>query len=347
MVRLASEDDCRGELAQLGDTIRLTEGVAAAGDHDVVLVNGIYSAEIERRIVSGPAVLFAQNYYGTCISGEKRHQWPSPACCERVFGPACVALYVPRRCGPLRPGAAFYSGRLQLARSRLLGSYRRIVVASEHMRLEFERHVPGRVTRIPFFAPEDRPPPVQRSKAGFVFVGRMTNSKGVQLLVDAALELARETGIRPKISFVGDGPERSRTKRAADAAGIETQWMGWRPPVERDEVVRKSCALLLPSVWPEPFGLVGLEAARLGVPTVAFDVGGISDWLTDGVNGALVPLRGNLPAEFARGMARAMHDLESGGAWGAGARRRADEFTIERHVQALSTLLRGVAESSR
>jgi hypothetical protein len=71
MVRLASEDDCRGELAQLGDTIRLTEGVAAAGDHDVVLVNGIYSAEIERRIVPGQLFSLRRTTTGHASAGEE------------------------------------------------------------------------------------------------------------------------------------------------------------------------------------------------------------------------------------------------------------------------------------
>jgi glycosyltransferase involved in cell wall biosynthesis len=46
-------------------------------------------------------------------------------------------------------------------------------------------------------------------------------------------------------------------------------------------------------VWPEPFGLVGLEAGSQGVPAIAFDVGGIGEWLKDGDNGRLVP--GNPP----------------------------------------------------
>ena len=46
--------------------------------------------------------------------------------------------------------------------------------------------------------------------------------------------------------------------------------------------------MAVPSLWPEPFGLVGLDAASLGRPAVAFDVGGIGEWLTDGANGRLV-----------------------------------------------------------
>src|SRR5947207_14197024 len=43
------------------------------------------------------------------------------------------------------------------------------------------------------------------------------------------------------------------------------------------------------SVWPEPFGMVGIEAMRYGLPVVAFDAGGIKEWLLDGRNGYLVP----------------------------------------------------------
>jgi glycosyltransferase involved in cell wall biosynthesis len=47
--------------------------------------------------------------------------------------------------------------------------------------------------------------------------------------------------------------------------------------------------MVLSSVWPEPFGAVGLEGMRYGLPVVAFDAGGIREWLINNETGFLVP----------------------------------------------------------
>ena len=48
---------------------------------------------------------------------------------------------------------------------------------------------------------------------------------------------------------------------------------------------------VFPSMWQEPFGLVGIEAMAYARPVVAFDVGGVRQWLKDGKNGIIVPER--------------------------------------------------------
>ena len=52
-----------------------------------------------------PVVKMLHGYFGTCVSGQKMHAFPSASGVGRTFGPACLALYFPRRCGQLAPGA--------------------------------------------------------------------------------------------------------------------------------------------------------------------------------------------------------------------------------------------------
>ena len=65
---------------------------------------------------------------------------------------------------------------------------------------------------------------------------------------------------------------------------------GWVPQDELHRTLSGARVGVVPSVWPEPLGAVGIEMLRHGLPVVGFDVGGISEWLKDGVNGYLVPV---------------------------------------------------------
>ena len=85
---------------------------------DVMYVHGLSDPAFEERLQSiAPSVLFAHAYYGTCISGDKTHQLPVIQPCARRFGPACLALYYPRRCGGLNP--VTFAGRLPAAAAPL------------------------------------------------------------------------------------------------------------------------------------------------------------------------------------------------------------------------------------
>ena len=94
----------------------------------------------------------------------------------------------------------------------------------------------------------------------------------------------------------------------------------------------------------EPFGLVGPEAGRFGVPAAAFDVGGISEWLHDGVNGQLAP--GNPPT--ARGLAdaivRCLRDPVRYAKLRKGALETSLRFDMRRHIESLLGIFGQVAE---
>jgi glycosyltransferase involved in cell wall biosynthesis len=94
--------------------------------------------------------------------------------------------------------------------------------------------------------------------------------------------------------FAGDGPARDRwMRRAASLQSccnrIRVEFPGWLAGAGLAAAAAKSHLLVMPSLWPEPFGRGGLEVGRWGIPSVAFAVGGIPEWLIEGVNGHLAP----------------------------------------------------------
>ncbi|MBD2841010.1 glycosyltransferase family 4 protein [Erythrobacter rubeus] len=92
------------------------------------------------------------------------------------------------------------------------------------------------------------------------FIGRVAREKGVEL----AAQAVRISGHRLRI--IGEGPERETlAKRYPEVA-----WEGWLSHSEIADIIGTARALVMPSLVPEPFGLVALEALQSGVPLVAF-----------------------------------------------------------------------------
>jgi glycosyltransferase involved in cell wall biosynthesis len=114
------------------------------------------------------------------------------------------------------------------------------------------------------------------------FVGRLTEEKGCLVLPGAVREAARLTGRRLRLEIAGDGPLRTQLHRRLVAAQVEFEFHGWVDESRRDALLSRAGLLLFPSVWLEPFGLVGIEAASHGVPAVAFPHGGVMEWLIAG-----------------------------------------------------------------
>ncbi|HVN29820.1 MAG TPA: glycosyltransferase, partial [Candidatus Binataceae bacterium] len=104
--------------------------------------------------------------------------------------------------------------------------------------------------------------------------------------------------------------------------------------------------LVMPSIWPEPFGLVGAEAARLGIPAAAFDVGGISEWLLDGVSGSLAPAEPPSASGLAHAIVRCLSDSATYLRLARGALDNSSRFDAEIHVAALLEVFQQAADGS-
>ncbi len=327
---------------------------------EVIYVHGMSLPSAARIIEIAPAVLFAHGYYGTCISGNKMFAAPRPRPCARRFGWRCLVNYYPRRCGGLNPMRMWTDYWLESARLGLMRRYAAILTASAHMRAEFVRHglPPERVHTLRLPLAPDRFPefpaavalqvaPAENRDIRLLFVGRMTRLKGGPLMLDALTLAAAALGRPLKASFAGDGPDRERWEHAARRtqaanANLKIEFTGWLDSSRLEQLMLSSDLLVVPSTWPEPFGLVGLEAGLHRLPAAAFAVGGIPEWLSDGVNGRLAPGDPPSAAGLARAIVECVRDPAELARLRNGARGRARRFDLDAHVDALLAIFAGV-----
>jgi glycosyltransferase involved in cell wall biosynthesis len=124
---------------------------------------------------------------------------------------------------------------------------------------------------------------------------------------------------------------------------LEIEFAGWVSAKARAALLSGSHLLVMPSLWPEPFGWVGLESAAHGVPAVAFAVGGITDWLRDGVNGHLASGDPPTSANLADAIVRCLRDPEAYANLRRGAAAVARQYNVGTHRSALLKVLERAA----
>ena len=121
-----------------------------------------------------------------------------------------------------------------------------------------------------------------------LFLGRMMPEKRP----DLAIDIARRAGMRLKMAAkVHPGEKQYFEERIAPliAANRDTvDYLGEVGGQARIELLSKARALVFPIQWPEPFGMVMIEAMACGTPTIAFGCGAVPEVLEDGVTGYIV-----------------------------------------------------------
>jgi glycosyltransferase involved in cell wall biosynthesis len=125
----------------------------------------------------------------------------------------------------------------------------------------------------------------------------------------------------------------------AESRRVPVRFTGWVDRAGRERLMRQADLLAVPSVWPEPFGVVGAEAGGVGLPSVAYAVGGIPDWCEPGVSGELAPGDPPTPEGLADAIVRALADAGHHARLREGAWRMARRFAAATHLDELCAIL--------
>lgn len=257
----------------------------AENEIDVVHLHWLLRFAVLRRLVAHIPVVFTTHVV-LCPNGA-RYLWNERRACDRKIGLGCLTVgYRTKGCGHLgngQPlGLAGFSRGMALDRHTRSGIARshRIVTPSrwmaDYMAANGAESSKIRVVEPPLSDDLTAVDALPDSPPTLTFVGRLVDFKGADQLIRASALL----NFDHRIVIIGHGPQ-SGLRRLADELGVTDRLLltGSLPPSEVDDLRLRSSVVVVPSLWPETFGMVGSEALALGIPVVAYRGGGSPEWI--------------------------------------------------------------------
>ncbi len=277
-----------------GNNFAATREALAAFQPDAIYVHKMSDAGVLKALIDSevPVARMVHDHDLYCMRSYKYFPLTRTICTRRagwhcIF--PCGATLARNRAGPLPlKWVSYLARKREIALNR---RFERMVVATDYMRQELLRNGFD-ARRIEIHAPvpraDDNTTTASFSERNLIiYSGQVIRGKGVDVLLESL------TRVRANFECLifGDGNHRTFCEELSRRLGLagRVRFMGYVMPAELQNFYADASLAVVSSVWPEPFGAVGLEAMRHGLPVVAFAAGGINEWLFDGQNGFLVP----------------------------------------------------------
>ena len=298
-----------------------------------LLSPSIYAACRARKV---PVVQTLHNYRLICAGALLyRDGTACELCVERKLGWPGIRYGCYRES---RAGSAAIVAMQSLHRA--LGTWHRgvdrYIVLSEFAKAVFIRGgLPAaRIVVKPNFRADPGPPPAATgSRAGGLFVGRLSQEKGLDTLA------AAWRGLDVPLDVIGDGPIAERIRSQAPPA---LRMLGAKDGDTVAAAMARAAFLVMPSIWYEGFPMVLVEAYAAGLPVIASRMGSMAELVVDRETGLL--FNPGDPADLADKVRWAVANPDRMAAMGEAARQRyTDLYTPARNYQQLLTIYREAA----
>ncbi|MBI1241394.1 glycosyltransferase family 4 protein [Umezakia ovalisporum] len=290
-----------------------------------------------------PAIFTLHNHSSYCPSGTK-YLANGGKVCDRILNPlGCAWGHLIDGCGSRRPQKIIGNWYNTHQILEILKKLKIPVIAnSDYVRQQIINSglPPERVVTLRFGvkSPKITTAPLNwatHQNQRILFVGRIVPDKGVEWLIKALAQ----TKPTIHLDIAGDGWSKASMEKLAHQMGLSHRitWHGWLKREKLESLYQQSLAVVFPSLWPEPAGLVTLEAYSHYRPIIASAVGGIPEHVQDNQTGILVS-----PNNIKQ-LAAAINELainypksrlmgEVGQAW------YQQEFTINTHMRRLTEI---------
>ncbi len=187
-----------------------------------------------------------------------------------------------------------------------------------------------RVVHVPNFVDEDRFAPHYQHGDSFVYLGRLSEEKGILTLVRAMKKVPAG-----KLVIIGSGPLEARVREEIAGAGLNNiELVGRQSGTRLRRYLQNTMFSIIPSEWYENGPISLLEAFACGKPVIGADIGGIPEHIDDQVNGLI--FRPGDPADLAEKINMLLQRPDRIITMGKAARRTAEKtYGRRRHLEAV------------
>ncbi|MGI2903924.1 glycosyltransferase family 4 protein [Tolypothrix sp. VBCCA 56010] len=241
-----------------------------------------------------PVIFTVHNHSFYCPSGTKYLAEQNTICQRNFSYLGCTWGKLIDKCGSRKPSRVIDEFKETQRLQNILKKIKVTFIAnSDYVRQELIKNgVPTEQTvtlrcGIPIPQTATTPLTLETHKnQRMLFVGRIVPDKGLEWLLKSLVH----TNPRIQLDIAGEGWDRPRLERLAEKLGLTNRivWHGWCDSDKLNRLYQECLTVIFPSVWPEPAGLVTLEAYARYRPVIASAVGGIPEHLQDGKTGILV-----------------------------------------------------------
>ncbi len=287
-----------------------------------------------------PTAVFVHDHDYYCLRRHKYFPFCRKNCSlpqSRVYCPICSCFVERKPNGTI--GLIDFSSKFLI--SRQIRKCDRFIVMSDFMRnnLLMNKFPKNAISKLyPVHPVLDEPPSKPDGPPIILFCGQLIKGKGVDLLIRALRDVKSDY----QALIVGSGSAENELKALVKKYSLENrvEFKGWcsDPRI----ILKKAAIAVTPARWQEPFGLTGIEAMSAGIPVVGFNVGGITEWLKNGVNGIVVKA-GDVKA-FAGAIDKLLKNPEMAAVYGkAGQQQIAARYNEQVFIDGLSAILAKLA----
>ena len=241
-----------------------------------------------------PAIFTLHNHCSYCPSGTKYLANRQHKCDRNMHPLGCTWGHLVDGCGSRRPEKIWQNWQSSydfLSNAKKINIP--IIANSNYVREQIINNglSPHRVITLHCGVKQPKYPTTSLTKEihqnqRILFVGRIVPDKGIEWLLKA---LAK-TNPNIHLDIAGEGWIKSKMEQLAKKIGLNRRitWHGWCNKDKLETLYQQCLAVVFPSLWPEPAGLVTLEAYAHYRPIIASSIGGIPEYVQNSKTGILI-----------------------------------------------------------